>query len=164
MVNEALFETPEKIIRRVSPSGNGAHIFAPKEWIDEEVIVIRISKLDIKKEILKILEPYMENIVSIILFGSYSRSEQNKNSDVDVLVVSNKPFKIKKSGFDIIVIPANKFKEALALNPVLIYSAISEGTPLINSLFLEELKKEKINPHYFKEFIISSKQSLKSNK
>lgn len=73
MENEMLFETQERIIRKVNPSGNGAHVFAPREWMNEEVLVVRISKLDIKKEIFKVSEPHMKNIVSVILFGSYAR-------------------------------------------------------------------------------------------
>ncbi len=163
MENQALFETQEKIIRKVTASGNGAHIFAPKEWLDEEVMVVRISRLDIKKEILRALEPHMENIVSVILFGSYARGEQNENSDVDVLVVSNKPFKVQKKGFDIIVIEKNKLERAIKINPILIYSAIKEGTPLVNSMFFNELRKKKINFSSFREYIKSTEDSLKSS-
>ncbi len=164
MMNEILLETSEKVVRKVTPSGNGAHIFAPKEWLDEEVLLVRISRIDIKKGIYKLLEPYMGNIVSVILFGSYARGEQNENSDVDVLIISNKPFKIKKKGMDIIVIDKDKLEKAIKLNPILIYSAINEGVPLINSSFIYELKSRKMNINAFNEFIISSKENLKSNK
>lgn len=151
-------------MRKVTPSGNGAHIFAPKEWMNEEVMLVRISKLDIKKEILKVLETYMENVVSAILFGSYARGEQNEKSDVDVLVIANKSFKISKRGFNFIVISMNKIREAITLNPILMYSAIFEGISIVNSSYLEILNNERINKKTFKEFINSSKESLKSTK
>ena len=123
MINETLFETQEKIVRKINPSGNGAHVFVPKDWVGEEVLLVRISKYDVKKEIFKIFEPYMEDIISVFLFGSYARGEQNAKSDVDILAVSNKPIKIKKKGFDVIVIPEEKIESAKKINPILFYSA-----------------------------------------
>lgn len=34
---------------------------------------------------------YKENLVDVILYGSYARNEFNKNSDIDLLVVLKKP-------------------------------------------------------------------------
>ena len=34
----------EQIIREVKKIGNGAHIFTPKEWIGEKVIIVRTKK------------------------------------------------------------------------------------------------------------------------
>ncbi|BFH74658.1 nucleotidyltransferase domain-containing protein [Sulfurisphaera javensis] len=36
------------------------------------------------------LKVYGDNLVSIVLFGSYSRGDQRKDSDIDLLVVLNK--------------------------------------------------------------------------
>ncbi len=164
MINENVIELGEKIVRRVTPSGNGAHVFTPKEWIDEEVIVVRASKLNIKKEILMILEPYMGNVISAFIFGSYARGEQNEKSDIDVLVIANKKIKINKKGFEIIIILEDKIKKAFALNPILMYSAASEGVPIINMSFLEYLRREKLHKGLFKEFVKSSEDSLASSK
>ncbi|MEK6892842.1 MAG: DUF2080 family transposase-associated protein [Nanoarchaeota archaeon] len=164
MIIENIFEQQERVVRKVNLTGNGAHTFVPKEWAGEEVLIVRISKLDIKKEVLKVLEPFMENIICVILFGSYARGEQSKKSDIDVLIISNKQLKLKQKGMDIIIITEDKIKKAIDLNPILIYSAISEGVPLVNSFYFEKLKKEKVKPELFKEFYRSTKLSLKSDK
>ena len=94
MINEQIFGFQERIVRKVTLSGNGAHVFAPKEWVDEDVLIVRISKLDVRKEVLKILEENMENVVSAFLFGSYARGDTHGGSDVDVLVEFLEPISL----------------------------------------------------------------------
>ena len=52
----------EQLIRKVGVVGNGAHIFVPKEWIGEKVIVIKAPAKELKEQILDVLNPYLENI------------------------------------------------------------------------------------------------------
>ena len=85
----------EKIIRKVSEIGNGAHIFAPREWLNEEVILVRIPRKNTKEEILKLLSPYLDRVIAVFLYGSYARNEQNKNSDMDIFVISSEKFIVK---------------------------------------------------------------------
>lgn len=40
----------EQLIRKVSRIGNGAHIFAPKDWINEKVIIVRVEKKIFERE------------------------------------------------------------------------------------------------------------------
>lgn len=154
-----------KIIRKVTKIGNGAHLFAPKEWIGEEVILVRTPKLDIKKQILKIIYPYLENIIAVFLYGSYARQESSPESDIDILIIADKKFKIEKQNkFDIIVLEKDKIEKAIKINPILLYSIFREAKPLINSNMLQILKEQKINKKYFKEFLDSSKRILKIDK
>ncbi|MEK6856355.1 MAG: nucleotidyltransferase family protein [Nanoarchaeota archaeon] len=53
-----------------------------------------ISK--IKSKIIKILKKY--GIIKAGIFGSYARGEQNKNSDVDILVELSKPLGFEFAG------------------------------------------------------------------
>ena len=84
----------EQIIRKVSKVGNGAHVFVPKEWVNEEIIIVRAQKLSLKEELMKILSPYTEDVIGIYIIGSYARGEQSGRSDVDLLVVTNKTNKL----------------------------------------------------------------------
>ena len=164
MISEMLFEKQEKIVRKANLSGNGAHVFVPKDWAGEEILLVRIAKYDIKKEILKLIEPYMENILSVFIFGSYARDEQNEKSDVDVLIIANKSIKIVKKGFDIIVIPEEKIESAKKINPILFYSAIKEGKAIINSSYLCKLRAQGINKGLFRDFYKETLLSLKSDR
>ena len=163
MVVEQLFGR-EQIIKEVTPIGNGAHVFAPKEWVGEKVVIVRTPKVSLKRRILKVLEPYLENILGVYLYGSYSRNEQREDSDIDLLIISNKKFKIKEKGFEIIALEKNKIKEAIKIAPVLVYSALAEAEPVINSELLTELRKS-YKPHAqdFKEFIKETKDIIKIN-
>ena len=154
----------EQIIRKVSAVGNGAHIFAPKEWIDEKVLLIRVPKLSLKEEIIKMLEPHLANIAGVYLYGSYARGEQEKDSDIDILIISNKEFKINKKDFDVRIVDIARLDNSIKKSPLLFYSIINEAKPIINSSLLEELKRKEINLSYFKEFIESSKRIIKINK
>ena len=154
----------EKIVRQVTEIGNGAHIFAPKEWLGEEVIILRTPKKDPKEEVLKVLYPYLDRVVAVFLFGSYARNEQEKDSDMDVFVISNEKFKVKSNNLDLIIVPENKIELAKKINPILFYSMLNEAKQIINPSYLEKLKQEKVNFWYFKEFIEDTKKSINSNK
>lgn len=157
-------ETQEQIIRTVSRVGNGAHIFAPKEWIDEQVLIIRIEKKTIREKIIEKISPYLDKITSVVLFGSHARKESNENSDIDILIVSKEKLKIEKEeGLDIISITENEIERAIELNPILIYSIISEGKPIINESYLQELKKIKVDNKKFKSFIEQTEKSIVSD-
>ena len=163
MINEEVFSR-EQIVREVTPIGNGAHVFAPKEWMGEKVVILRTPKLSLKKRILKILEPHLENILGVYLYGSYAREEQRQDSDIDILIISNKKLNIKEKGFEIVVLRKDKIQEAIKIAPVLIYSALIEAKPIINSELLDELKKDyapKIQN--FKEYIEETKSIIKIN-
>ena len=153
----------EKIIRKVSEIGNGAHIFAPKEWVGEEVIITRIPRKNAKEEIVKLLYPYLDKIISVLLYGSYARNEQDKDSDMDIFIVSKEKFKIKSPNKDIIIVPEDRMENAKKINPILFYSMIQEAMPIINSSYLEILKKEKIRLSCFREFLEDTKRAIKSD-
>ena len=154
----------EQIVREVNLIGNGAHIFAPKEWANEKVLVIRLEKKSIKEELLEILYPYLDKIIAVFIYGSYARKEETKDSDVDVLVIAKEKFKIERSNkFQIIVLAEEEINNAIRLKPILMYSIFKEASAVINSGYLELLKKQKIDYSLFSSFIKSSYDSLKSN-
>ena len=69
----------EQLIRKVTPIGNGAHIFAPKDWLNDDVILIRVPKQSVEVKILEVLKPYFGNIEGVFLYGSYARDEQRED-------------------------------------------------------------------------------------
>lgn len=154
----------EKIIRKVTEIGNGAHVFTPKKWLNEEIILIRIPRKNPKEEILKALNPYIDRVIAVFLFGSYARNEQNKDSDMDFFVISDEKFSIKSKNIEVIVIPEGKIETAKKLNPILFYSMLQEAEPVINSSYLKKLKKEKIKFGYFKNFLKDTEDAINSDK
>ncbi|MEK6925778.1 MAG: DUF2080 family transposase-associated protein [Nanoarchaeota archaeon] len=135
-------QSREQIIRKVTPIGNGAHIFAPRNWLNEEVILVRVPKMALKEEIINILKPHLEDIEGAFLYGSYARGEQEKGSDVDLLVIANKKITIKKVNFEIICLESSSLDKAIKISPILICSALAEAKPIINSGLLDNLRKK----------------------
>ncbi len=153
-----------QITKTVTPSGNGAHILLPKNWIGDQVTLTRKPRPDIKKEILSLLYPHLEQITGIYLYGSHARNEPTPNSDVDILIISNTKIKVPHKNYDIITISPDKIPQAIKLNPILMYSIFKEAKPIINSSLLKKLKTQKIIKSHFKEFITSTKRIIKINK
>lgn len=160
-----MIKAQEQLIRKVTTIGNGAHIFAPKDWLGEEVFIIRTPQKSLKEKILSVLDPYLEYIEGAYLYGSQSRGETTKDSDIDLLLITTKKLKIKKSGYEIISLQKNEISKAIKIEPIIVYSALSEAKPIINVKLLEELK-DKYKPKLadFKEFIEDTKRILSINK
>ena len=81
----------QELIKPIVKVGNSAEVLMPKEWINGKEYIKLIKKpLNLKKDILEILDSYLEDILGVYLVGSYERNEQKDESDVDVLVITEK--------------------------------------------------------------------------
>ncbi len=152
----------EQFRKRVARSGNSGAVWVPKDWLGEEIVVMRLAtpKLSLKEELLHILLPHLSSISAIFLYGSYARNEETKDSDIDVLIVAHQKFSLKPvQRFDITVIEHAKLHDSVQKNPFL-YALVHEAKPLMNSVLLEELRQ--IQPH-FKSFIIWYKETTKDS-
>ncbi|MBI2652177.1 nucleotidyltransferase domain-containing protein [Candidatus Woesearchaeota archaeon] len=159
----------EQIVKTVVKSGNGGAVWVPKDWLGQEVVVIlpEKPKLELKEKIIHLLEPYLKDVVSVGIYGSYARNEQKKDSDVDVLVITkdkNIKLSFKEDKLDIISFPIDKLKKAIEKYPTIYYQVVQEAEPLINAYILEELKNVKINKESFRAYLKETKEHLKSNK
>ncbi|MBI2546123.1 nucleotidyltransferase domain-containing protein [Candidatus Woesearchaeota archaeon] len=159
----------EQIVKTVVKSGNGGAVWVPKDWLGEEVVVIlpQRPKLDLKEKVIHLLEPYLKDIISVAIYGSYARGEQTKDSDIDVLAITkDKELKLdfKRENIEVTSFPAEKLKKAIQNHPALYYQIIKEAIPLINAPLLEELKQVKITKESFKEYLGDTGEHLESNK
>ncbi len=157
-------EKQEQLIRYVKSFGNGAHIFAPRNWLGEKVILIRPPKKSLKERVMQAVEGYLDRISGVYIYGSYARGEQKEDSDIDLLVLTNGKIKIKEEGFEITCIEESKFDKFIKLEPLLIQAMLSEAKPIINYALLENLKK-KYSPKKvdFEDFINSTKRLIDVN-
>jgi len=158
------FMQKEQIMRKVTPIGNGAHIFAPKEWIGEQIFLVRLIKPSLKERILNTLAPHLEDIKGIYLYGSYARGEAEKESDIDLLVITNKKITIKQKDFEIVALEEESIPKALKISPILIYSALAEAKAILNSQLLEKLRIEyQPDETYFKSYLQETKNIIGIN-
>ncbi len=159
----------EQIVKTVVKSGNGGAVWVPKGWLGEEVIVIlpEKPKIDVKEKVIHLLEPYLKDIISVGIYGSYARNEQTKDSDVDVLVITKDKhlnLNFKEEKIDIVSLPIDKLKRAVEKYPVAYYYIVQEAEPLVSAYVLEELKNIKISKESFKVYLRETKEHLNSSK
>jgi hypothetical protein len=143
--------------------GNSGGIVLPKEWVGKQVKVILADRsLEIKKEVLKILEPWLEDIIGVYLAGSYSRSEQTGSSDIDIFAISKNIKKTFISGiYEIEIMPLNHLISLLWNFPAAIYPKIFDAKPIINNAFLEQIKRVKITRGSMKPYIEDCRKKIK---
>ena len=146
--------------------GNGAGILLPKVWLGKQVKIIFIDRtLEIKKEILDILDLYLDDIIGIYLVGSYARNEQQADSDVDVIVISKGIRKYINSGkYNIDIYTLASIRKTIKKNPIMILPSLLEARPIINKALLDELVSVNISLKNFKSYIKECKRILYINK
>ena len=156
----------QELIKPIIRVGNSAGVLVPKEWLNGKARVQLIDKpVNIKKDVLNILEPYFEEILGIYLTGSYARNEQTSKSDIDIIVItSKKECRIKKNKYDILLISKNEVNKVLKNNALPILPMLKEAKTILNKDYLESIKKLKISKKSFKWNVELMKSSLKMNK
>ena len=155
-------------MKTVVKSGNGGAVWVPKDWLGEEVVVTlpEKPKLGIKERIIRLLEPYLKDVMAVAVYGSYARNEQESGSDIDVLVITGKKvvLKFNEGKLDIVSLPLETLKAAIVKYPALYYQVVQEAVPLINASVLEELKSLKISKDSFKPYLRETEEHLKSSR
>ena len=155
-------DNQEQITRMVKSFGNGAHVFVPKDWAGEQIQIIKPAKKSLRERILLELDPYLDSIEGVYLYGSNARSEQVLDSDIDLFVITNKKIKINSKGFEILCLKQEDIEKAVKIEPLLMYSIFSECQTIINSKLIENIKAN-YEPSLkdFKIFLEDSKRMIK---
>jgi len=130
-------------ILEVRKWGNSAGILVPREWLNGMARVELITKpLNIKKEVMKILDPYLEEIIGIYLVGSYARGEQEEDSDIDIIAIANKIQKIIKLGkYNIQILTMSGLQNMLLRYPITIMPSMIEAKTILNGSLLEKIRR-----------------------
>jgi len=156
-----ILESREQIVKKVEKHGNSGGVYLPKGWIGENVLVSRMS---LKERILDVLNENLEGVAGIYLYGSYARGEEEPDSDVDVLVIANKKFKIEKEGMDFTIVGISEIRQLIEKNPIHLYPIIVEAVPIFNGALIEELKNIRVNPKRFKWLVETTRSALNVNR
>jgi len=132
-------------VTEVRKWGNGGGILLPREWLGKQVRLFLIDRtLEIRKEVLAILEPYLEDIMGVYLVGSYARGDQKKESDIDIFVISKESKKSIKSGkYEIEIMPIKHVLALMLHYPPAIYPKFMDAKPILNKGLLDEIKNLK---------------------
>ncbi|MCX6751016.1 MAG: DUF2080 family transposase-associated protein [Candidatus Pacearchaeota archaeon] len=153
-------------IRETRKWGNSGGVLLPREWIGKQVKIILIDRSkEIKKEVFDILSEYLEDIQGIYLVGSYARNEQEEDSDIDIIAISNNTKKIISSGkYNIQIYTLHGLKNTLKNYPISVYPSLLEAKSIMNQALLKELKETKISKDSFTMYLEESKRVLNIHK
>lgn len=131
-------------IKKAVRSGNSSAVIVPRSWLNKEVRVELVKKGHdlILNECLEILNKHIgsSSIIGIYLVGSYAREEEDENSDIDILVISdNLDRSINDGIYNILVVSKGLLKQKLQKDILPIGPMIKEAKPLLNQDYLNSL-------------------------
>ncbi len=153
----------QELMKSVIKVGNGAGVLVPREWLNGKARIELIEKpLDIKRDVVETLEPYLEEVIGIYLVGSYARNEQNAGSDVDIIALtSNIDKRIISGKYDILLISIRSLEDSLKNNLLPILPMLIEAKTLLNSIAIESYRKTKLTERNLRFHIETTNSALK---
>ncbi|MFA5019819.1 MAG: hypothetical protein WC533_01830 [Candidatus Pacearchaeota archaeon] len=125
----------QRFFRKTIKVGNSSGVLLPKTLLGSDVIVTVINRpFNIKKDVLLMLEPAIEDIIGVYLITS-------GNKKVEVLAVSSSTESlIEKGRYKISIVPIKLLEKSLK-NKKPIQDKIKNAQPILNQHLLISLKK-----------------------
>lgn len=151
------------MIKQAIKVGNGAGILLSREYLGSlvEVRIITPNEEKIKKQILEKVNPHLENIMGIYLVGSYARKEEREDSDIDILIISNKKLQIHMENYHIICLNYDELLKEMEKSIIEYYPMLLEAKTILNGEILKSLLIKPITKENLKWHIDSTKSALK---
>jgi len=153
-------------IKKTIKAGNSSAVVLPRAWLNKEVRVELIKKTPetILFDVINIVKKHinLKNIKGIYLTGSYARGEEDENSDIDVLVVTNDIDKemIKEGIYNVLIISSELLKQKLDYDLFPVGQMIKEAEPLLNSNYLDSIEV-KVTKKNIKWYLNTTEEKLK---
>lgn len=152
-----------ELIKQITKAGNSSNVLLPREWLGGIARIELIEKpVDIVEDTIRILKPYLKDILGIYVVGSYARKEETIKSDVDILVITKESNqRIKKGKYEIILISRDNLDKAMKGNMIPLLPMIKEAKTILNEGLINEYKNinpTKKNLKWIIEIIKSSKK------
>ena len=124
----------ETIVKQTREVGTSAGVLLPRSWLNKQVVVTLFnpSKEKILQDISACLfkQNLNEDAKGVYLFGSYSRGEFDFDSDIDILIITEKTNKlINYNNYEILLVSESSFSKNLPNN--LNYLSILKETKVI---------------------------------
>jgi predicted nucleotidyltransferase len=133
-------------IKKAVKAGNSSAVILPRAWLDKEVRVELVKKTyeTILLDTIDIARKYinLNEIIGIYLAGSYARKEEGRESDIDILIISESIDReiIKEGAYNILIVSKALVRQKLENDLFPIGSMIKEAVPLLNSYYLKSLE------------------------
>ncbi len=156
-------------IKKAIKAGNSSAVILPKSWLNMEVRIELIKKTPeiMLSDVIEIAKKYinLSDIVGIYLTGSYARGEEDKTSDIDILIITNDIDKemINEGIYNILIVSEKFLKQKLDKDLFPIGPMIKEAKPLLNSNYLGSLDI-KITSKNIKWYLDTTEEKLRITK
>lgn len=152
-----------KVVKQVVRVGNTGGVLVPREWVNGRAEVRLLEEpLEVERDILEIIRPFLQDVRGIYLVGSYARDEQTARSDVDVLVITGRTTrKIIKGKYQIILISQENLEEHLKENALPLLPMILEAKPLVNAELIESYKRTELTKRNLSWYLETTKSALR---
>lgn len=134
------------ILKTVKKYGNSGGVYVPSSWIGGKVRVDLVDEpANPRKDVLERVS--LEHVISVILYGSYTRKEMEIGSDIDILLVTDEDIKISippeiNKRYDIQVKSLRALRNALIHDPVFYKAIKDDAVAIINHKILDDMRKE----------------------
>lgn len=137
----------KNIVKQTREVGTSAGVLLPRSWLNKQVVVtLFFPPLEkMAQDVFEILFKYNlnEDIKGVYLFGSYSREDFDFNSDIDILILTEKTNKlINQNNYEILLISEDSFTKNLP-NNLNYLSLLSEIKIIFNKGLIEKYKQKK---------------------
>jgi predicted nucleotidyltransferase len=133
----------EKIIKKTREVGTSAGVLLPRKWLNRSVVVTLLEKSeeDILHDVIRIIfEKGIDDVKGIYFVGSYARHENEPESDIDILIITEETNKlIDIYPYEITLVKEETLKKNLFYS-LYYYSMVNEARPLINKSLINSLK------------------------
>lgn len=153
-------------IKKTIKAGNSSAVILPRSWLNKEVRVevIRKTPETILSDVITLVGKYinLEEIIGIYLTGSYARKEEDKYSDIDILVITNNTDRemIKEGIYNILLVSERLLFQKLEEDLLPIGQMIKEAKALLNYSYLSSIKIKVTNGN-IKWYIDTTEDKLK---
>jgi len=152
-------------IKKAIKAGNSSAVILPRAWLNKEVRIELVKKTPeiILHDVLEIIKKCikLEEVIGVYLTGSYARGEEDEDSDIDVLVITDKINKelIQEGIYNILMVSYQLVNQKLDGNLFPVGQMIKEAKPLINGDYIKDLEIE-VTKKNVKWYIDTTKEKL----
>jgi hypothetical protein len=156
----------EMQIKKTVKAGNSSAVILPRAWLDREVRVELVGKTreTMLKESMEILEKHipLKSVIGIYLAGSYARHEEDENSDIDILAITDNIDKemIHEGIYNILIISCQLLYQKLDSDLFPIGQMLKEAKPLLNSNYIKNIEI-KITEKNVKWYLDTTSEKIK---
>jgi len=153
-------------IKRTVKAGNSSAVILPRAWLNKDVRIELIKKTPevILSDVIQTVKKYIDlkEIIGIYLTGSYAREEEDENSDIDILIITNNDDRemIIEGIYNILIISSELLKQKLKKDLFPIGQMINEAKPLLNSNYINSIKI-KITKDNVRWYLDTTEEKLK---